>query len=127
VGAGSEAEAACRTMTIRLSIESISLEFQDPECLDSAKVYEQRVFQSGVPVHVYYDEVTRRPIVFLMDFIKLPLLRSLASKEVEAEITKGTRENMDRRYQEALRVIRENMRTGRTEHDRTTERTAQAA
>ncbi|HEY3455441.1 MAG TPA: hypothetical protein VGK64_12625 [Bryobacteraceae bacterium] len=98
-------------MIVRLPLESISLEFQDSDCLDFEKCHEYmetvRAGRPLLPVHVYYDGHTYR----LFDgFHRIAALRELGSTEVEAEITEGSREDMEARFREGLADIRKDLR-----------------
>ena len=103
--------------TTRLPISAISLEFQDPECLDVEKVwkYKERA-RSGellMPVHVYCDGEVYR----LFDgFHRLTALQELGVNEVDAEITFGTRQDMDACFQEAQQAALEDLRRWAATH-----------
>ena len=96
---------------VRLRIDVINLEFQEPECLDVEAVhkYKQAALsgQALPAVHCYWDGHTYR----LFDgFHRIAALRVLGIAEVDAEITDGTREDMEARFREGLALIREDLR-----------------
>ncbi len=103
--------------TARLPIPAISLEFQDPECLDVEKVWDYkeraRIGEVLMPVHVYYDGEIYR----LFDgFHRLTALRELGMNEVDAEITFGTRQDMDACFQEAQQSALKDLRQWAATH-----------
>jgi hypothetical protein len=107
----------CDGKTARLPVPAISLEFQDPECLDVEKVWEYRerarIGELPTPVHVYYDGEAYR----LFDgFHRLTALQELGVNEVDAEITFGARQDMDVRFQEAQQAALEDLRRWAATH-----------
>jgi hypothetical protein len=91
--------------TVRLDASSILFDFQGPECLDFEKIQEYKEAAQAIrplsPLHVFYDGENYR----LFDgFHRLAALRETSIEEVEAEITIGCADDMERCYKEALKT-----------------------
>jgi hypothetical protein len=102
---------------VRVKINSLNLEFQTRECLDPVMVeryyWQLRRGEKLEPVIVYSDGHTR----WLADgFHRVRAAERAGRKMVEAEIIRGTFEDMEKRWQEYLNELRRELRRARLRH-----------
>jgi uncharacterized protein (DUF1015 family) len=98
--------------TQKIPISQIRLDFQPPENLIEEKIEEfVLLLESGAalePIRVYFDG----EVYWLADgFHRVEAARLSGSMNIEAEVTLGTYEDMEKEWQRCLQAIRESLRT----------------
>jgi ParB-like chromosome segregation protein Spo0J len=94
----------------RLRLDSLRLDFQDPECLLEDVVHEKMreiaAGESFEPIIVRYDGES----YFLQDgFHRVEAARRCAVPELDAEILAGTLQDMEQEFQESLARIKSDL------------------